>query len=135
MDNSKTIDNAAESKLTMTLQGKEGAIGIRKNTVKALGCPRYICLRISKKGDSLLIRPCESIDVMSYEMPEDFLKSHHVNFRIHSQMFVQTLLKNHSLNKDQTYILDGMLLKNNSAAVFSLLSAHPFNSAEVNEDS
>ena len=46
-------------KLTITLQGKQGAIGIRKNVYRAIGCPRYVSLRISYKNNTLMLRPCE----------------------------------------------------------------------------
>ena len=80
-------------KLTITLQGKQGAIGIRKNVYRAIGCPRYVSLRISYKNNTLMLRPCESKDVMSFQAPKNFLSNHNTNFRVHSLKFVRELLE------------------------------------------
>lgn len=110
-------------KLTITLQGKEGAIGIRKNVVKVLDAPRFVALRISYKNNSLLLLPCEQQDVMSYEIPHNFLKGRHVNFRIHSLSFVKELLENNSLESNTTYILEGAYSPQMNAVIFSLETA------------
>ena len=109
--------------LTITLQGKEGAIGIRKNVVKALGSPRFIALRISYKNNSLLLHPCEQKDVMSYEIPHDFLLGKHVNFRIHSLSFVKELLKENDLESNCTYVLEGHYSPRMNAVVFPMSTA------------
>jgi hypothetical protein len=110
-------------KLTITLQGKEGAIGIRKNVIKVLDAPRFVALRISYKNNSLLLIPCEQQDVMSYEIPHNFLKGRHVNFRIHSLSFVKELLEYNELDSDTTYILEGAYASQMNAVVFPLETA------------
>ena len=132
------IENASipeQSLLTITLLGREGAIGIRKNVAKALGSPRYVSLRISYKNKSLLIRPCDQKDVMSYEMPHDFLNGRHVNFRIYSLGFVQDLLKTHGLNSNASYLLEGKLSPRIKGIYFPLNTAKPISDEEKsNED-
>ncbi len=107
--------------------GKDGIIGIHKNTVTALGSPRYICLRVSKNNEVLLLRPCEASDVMSFKTPRNFLKDHHVNFRIHSLQFVTDLLNQNDLNQNETYFLDGQYIESKNAAIFPLVTARVFN--------
>ena len=120
--------------LTITLQGREGAIGIRKNIVKALGSPRYVSLRISYKNKSLLLLPCDQKDVMSYEMPHDFLNGRHVNFRIYSLSFVQDLLRTYGLNSDASYILNGKLSSKIKGIYFPLNTVRPISDDEPSND-
>jgi hypothetical protein len=118
------------SKLTITLQGKEGAIGIHKGVYRIIGCPRYVSLRISYKNNTLMIRPCESKDVMSFQAPKDFLSRHNSNFRVHSLQFVQNLLESNSLDQQTTYILEGTFSKLNNAVIFPIDTAASINSSD-----
>ena len=110
-------------KLTITLQGKQGAIGIRKNVYRAIGCPRYVSLRISYKNNTLMLRPCESKDVMSFQAPKDFLSNHNTNFRVHSLKFVRELLENNHLELENTYLLEGKFSKRHNAVIVPLDTA------------
>lgn len=110
-------------KLTITLQGKQGAIGIRKNVYRAIGCPRYVSLRISYKNNTLMLRPCESKDVMSFQAPKDFLSNHNTNFRVHSLKFVRELLENNNLELENTYLLEGKYSKRHNAVIVPLNTA------------
>ena len=111
--------------LTVSIMGKEGAIGIHKNIVRSLGCPNYLCLRVSRSNNSFLLRPCNADDKLSFQMPQDFLNDHHINYRIRSLRFVQDLLSINKLDKNGSYYLTGQMLKNNIAIVFPLVSARP----------
>ena len=55
-------------KLTITLQGKQGAIGIRKNVYRAIGCPRYVSLRISYKNNTLMFSIPGSVGAVTLAM-------------------------------------------------------------------
>ena len=110
-------------KLTITLQGKQGAIGIRKNVYRAIGCPRYVSLRISYKNNTLMLRPCESKDVMSFQAPKDFLSNHNTNFRVHSLKFVRELLEKNHLELENTYLLEGKFSKRHNAVIVPLNTA------------
>lgn len=119
-DTSITVNN-----LTVSIMGKEGAIGIHKNIVRSLGCPNYLCLRVSRSRNSFLLRPCGADEKLSFQMPQDFLNDHHINYRIRSLRFVQNLLQNNKLDKNSSYYLTGKMLKEDNAVVFSLVSARP----------
>lgn len=121
-------------KLTITLQGKEGAIGIRKNVYRVLGCPRFVSLRVSYKNNSLLLKACESKDVMSYEAPEGFANNHHVNFRMHSLRFVQDILVSNKLDVETTYVLEGNYSKKHNAVIVPISSAVLLNEDNNSED-
>lgn len=121
-------------RLTITLQGKEGAIGIRKNVYRALGSPRFICLRVSYKQNSLLLRACESKDLMSFEAPDGFAENHHINFRMHSLRFVQDMLISNKLDGDCTYVLEGDYSKKHNAIIVPISSAVLLNDENNSED-
>lgn len=114
-------------KLTITLQGKEGAIGIRKSVYRKMGCPRYVSLRISYKNNALMLRPCESKDVMSFQAPADFLTRHNSNFRVHSLRFVRDLLESNRLDRDTTYVIEGTFSECFNAVLFPLNTATVLN--------
>ncbi len=134
IERQETSSIPEQSLLTITLLGREGAIGIRKNVAKALGSPRYVSLRISYKNKSLLLLPCDQKDVMSYEMPHDFMNGRHVNFRIYSLSFVQDLLKTHGLNSDASYILHGKLSSRIKGIYFPLNTAKLISDDEPSND-
>lgn len=113
--------------LTVSIMGKEGAIGIHKNIVKSLGCPNYLCLRISPSRTSFLLRPCEADEKLSFQMPSEFLGDHHVNYRIRSLRFVQNLLSNNKLDRNGSYYLIGKMIEDKKTVVFPLISALPIN--------
>ena len=125
IDRQETVSVPEQPLLTITLLGREGAIGIGKNVAKALGSPRYVSLRISYKNKSLLLLPCDQKDVMSCEMPHDFLNGRHINFRIYSLSFVQDLLQTHQLNCDASYVLEGKLSSKIKGIYFPLYTAKP----------
>ncbi len=125
------MNEVSESgKLTITLQGKKGTIGIRKNVYRTMGCPRYVSLRISYKSNTLMLRPCESKDVMSFQAPKDFIARRDVNFRMNSLKFVRDLLEDNNLDQETTYVLDGTFSKPNNAVLFPLNTATVLNSDE-----
>lgn len=111
------------TKLTITLQGKQGAISIGKNVAKALGVPNYVALRISYKNKALLLLPCEQKDVMSYKMPHHFMEGRHISFRIYSLSFVAELLGSNGLNTDSTYLLEGLYSDQIGAVIFPMETA------------
>lgn len=113
-------------KLTISIQGKEGCVGIHKNVVRALGCPRYLAPRISRKRNLFMLVPCEREDVLSLEMPEKFLESDHTNYRIHSLSFVRDILLSNGLSIDSTYFLEGQYSQRNNAVIFPIASARLF---------
>lgn len=126
----KVVNRQEIIKLTITLQGKEGAIGIGKNVVRVLGAPQYLTLRISYKNNSLLLQPCDQKDVMSFEIPHNFLSGRHVNYRIRSLSFVRELLDSNGLMNDSTYVLDGLYSSRLNAVAFPLASAKLWTESE-----
>lgn len=119
-------------RLTISIQGKEGCIGIHKNVVRTLGCPRYLAPRISRKRNLLMLVPCEREEVLSLEMPEKFLENAHRNYRIHSLGFVRDILLTNGLSTECTYFLEGQYSKKNNAVIFPIASAQLF--APKNEE-
>lgn len=113
-------------RLTISIQGKEGCIGIHKNVVRTLGCPRYLAPRISRKRNLFMIVPCEREEMLSFEMPEKFLESDHTNYRIYSLGFVRDILISNGLNTDCTYFLEGQYSQKNNAVIFLISSAKRF---------
>lgn len=129
-----TVNPEKTPKLTISIQGKEGCIGIHKNVVRALGCPRYLAPRISRKRNLFMLVQCEREDVLSLEMPENFLESAHTNYRIHSLSFVRDILLSNGLRTECTYFLEGRYSKKNHSVIFPIESAKLYD-PKTDEDS
>jgi len=112
-----------KSKLYLSLLGKEEAIGIGKEVVKALGVPEYITFKVKDNKRSIIIIPCEKEDVMSFKVPEEFLKPHsHRNFRLYSKEYVIDLLKNLGLETNKSHYFYGTYSGDINGVVFMLKS-------------
>ena len=110
-----------KSKLYLSLLGKEDAIGIGKEVVKALGVPQYVTFKVKDNNGSIIIIPCEKEDVMSFKVPDEFLKPHsHRNFRLYSKEYVGMLLKSLGLQSDKSHVFYGTYSSENNAVVFKI---------------
>lgn len=111
-------------KLYLSILGKENAIGIGKEVIKALGVPQYITFKVKDNNGSIIIVECEKEDVMSFKVPERFLNPDgQKNFRLHSKMYVEALLKSLGLAIDKSHYYSGIYSSENNAVVFKLREA------------
>lgn len=84
--------------------------------------------------NTLMLRPCESKDVMSFQAPKNFLSNHNTNFRVHSLKFVRELLESNNLEQETTYLLEGTFSKRHNAVIFPLNTATLLNETSACED-
>ena len=120
MDNSEKNSHVKINTLKISILGTEKAIGVGKTVIKELGNPEYICLYISEDSHSLMLRPCEEKEPMSYKVPSGFIAAKQKNFRMHSQCFVNDLLCKNGLDVFCSYYIRGRVLESGNAAVFNL---------------
>ncbi len=107
--------------LYLSILGKWNSIGIGKEVIKVLGVPPYVTFKVKDNYDSIIIIPCEKEDVMSFQVPDRFLSPQgQKNFRLHSKVYVQELLKALKLESDKTYNFSGNYSSENNAVVFKL---------------
>ena len=85
-----------------------------------LNCPKFICLRVNKAYNSIMLKPCEREDPMSYKVPENFLKKHNCVFRIHAQTFVRTILDANGFDPMGTYAFHSMYLPDKNSIIVPL---------------
>ena len=119
MDNS-----ASENKMypiEISLQGARNCIGISKGTIKALGTPSHVSLKISDTHDSISVFPCHEDDVMAFRVPAKLFLDHKCVMRINSKRFVQGIMRSNNLDISKTYALSGEHIKDINTAVFSLV--------------
>ena len=96
--------------LEVSLLGSFRAISLTKDVVRLFGKPKFVCLRVNKAYDSILIKPCEREDPMSYKVPEKFLEKHNCVFRIHSKAFVRSILISNGFDPMGTYAFHSFYL-------------------------
>ena len=103
----------------VSFQGKESCLNIGKDVIRHLGCPLYVALFVSEKGNSLAITPCQEKNPLSFKVPENFLESDKIQFRIHSKEFVEGILNSAQKDLDKTYRVKGSYNEEYNAMIFS----------------
>jgi hypothetical protein len=93
--------------LGLTISGMRNELSIGRNVIRVLKQPKYVCFRVNKSKNSIIIFPCEYADPMSYKVPGDVILHRHNNLRIYSKEFVQSLLAANQLDNDSTYTING----------------------------
>lgn len=104
--NSSIIDKTYEH-LEIVIFGSQVCISVGKDIIRLLDNPAYICIRINSSYNSVLFKPCEEHDPMSFKVPAKLLSDHRCTFKIHSKMFVQRLLLANNLDLNETYTFSG----------------------------
>ena len=89
--------------LGIVVFGNQVCISVGKDIIRLLGNPAYICIRINSNYNSVLFKPCEEHDPMSFKVPAKLLIDHRCTFKIHSKMFVQCLLLANNLDLTEIF--------------------------------
>ena len=106
--------------LGLTISGIRSEMYISKNVIRVLGHPEYLCFRVNKARDSIIIFPCEVSDPMSYKVPEEIFTDAHKMMRIHSKGFVTTILHANDLSVNSTYTVYGQYFEELNLVRFHL---------------
>lgn len=104
----------------ITLSWNENRIICRRNLVRILGSPKYICVRVNKDFTSLILRPCEATDPMSFKVPENLFTDKGSRFRITSKSFVRGLLDKNGYAENCTYAFKGIYSEQYNTVFVSL---------------
>ena len=104
---------------TISFQGKEHCLNVGRDVIRNLGCPLYVALFVSERGNSLAITPCDEKNPISFKVPESFLESDNAQFRIHSKQFVDGVLMSAQKDLDKTYRVKGYYDAEHNAMIFS----------------
>lgn len=97
---------------------------IGKGVVRALDNPAYICFRVNKEWNSLIVFPCNSKIVMSFKVPRELLTGHNRQFRISSKSFINELATKNGLDIDTNYMVPGTLIKEKNLVLFNIADAY-----------
>ena len=103
--------------LEISLHGSFYSISLTKDAIRLFGNPKFICLRVNKAYNSILLRPCDREDPMSYKVPENFLKKHNCIFRIRSKVFVRSILEANGFDPMGTYAFHSMYIPEKSSII------------------
>lgn len=117
--NKKTV------RIEISLSGKRKEIHIGKDVVRLLGVPAYICLKVNKALDSIVVMPCAGKEYMSFKVPEGILQGKNVSMRVNSQPFVGKMLAVNGYKSDRTYQVRGIYLEKNNAVIFNMAELRP----------
>ncbi len=123
--NDKTEKPETPDNLFISFSGRRRRIRICLKVFRILNYPSYICFRVNKDRDSIVIFPCDSKDVMSYKVPTKLFDGGEMT--ISSKSFVNELVETNELNPTMNYMVPGQYLQKNQAVLFNLKDAfeHP----------
>lgn len=117
------MENELEKKydhLELVVDGKNYRFSFGKDIVRVLGNPAYICIRINKDYDSILVKPCEPKDPMSFKVPARLLTNHHCVFRVNSKSFIHSLLTANSIDSNKTYYFSGIYCPEHNSVIIPI---------------
>lgn len=106
--------------LEIVVFGSQVCISVGKDIIRLLGNPAYICIRINSNYNSVLFKPCEEHDPMSFKVPAKLLTDHRCTFKIHSKMFVQRLLLANNLDLTETYTFSGFYSPHHNSVIIPI---------------
>lgn len=68
-DSDKSDISEWEKNLNLSFCGDRERLMFGRDVVRILGCPTYVCFRVNKARDSIIIFACSSTDAMAYKVP------------------------------------------------------------------
>lgn len=111
------------SKLKLSISGREGRIRIGKGVVKALGNPDFICIYVSTESDALMVRQCKQKEFLSIKVKKNDNSTPKDDLLLYSLQFTTELCVNNEWNPNYTYQMHGIYDKNHNAVVFQYKDA------------
>lgn len=117
MENVSDINYSEMKHLELFFLGKHDQISVGKDIVRLLGKPKYVCIRVDKMYKSILLRPCESSDPMSFKVPDNLFDDASNVFRIRSKEFVEFILQVNGLEPKQSYSFKGKYLAEHNSVI------------------
>ena len=106
-------------KLRISIYGKQNCIQIGKDVLRILGAPLFICLKINKEMNSIVVEPAQEKTALSFRVPDGILFNHK-QMIITSASFVIGLMAMNDLDFNETYQIDGIYSEKNNATVFNI---------------
>ena len=107
-------------KLNLSLSGIDNRINIGKDVVRALGIPKFVCIKVNEDLSSIAVLPSEEKEYMSVKVPDKLLIEKKAKLRITSKSYVYQLLTTNGLDPSSTFVFHGVLSSNSNAVVFNL---------------
>ena len=114
------MSNGTANKLSISIMGEEHGILIGRSIINTLGNPAYICILKSEDKQSIAFAPCSRKHVLSFKVPDGYLESRNMKFRIYGQAFVDELLAANDLEPSKTHKVYGEYSAEHNAAIFPL---------------
>ena len=114
------MGNGTANKLSISIMGEEHGILIGRSIINTLGNPAYICILKSEDKQSIAFAPCSRKHVLSFKVPDGYLESRNMKFRIYGQAFVDELLAANDLEPSKTHKVYGEYSAERNAAIFPL---------------
>ena len=107
-------------RLEISFYGKGNAINIGKDVVRILGAPSYICLKVNRSMDSIIITPCEKRETLSFKVPDRIYLVNHVQMHVTSRAFVHGLMTMNDMDLSHTYKVAGAYSEKDNVVIFHL---------------
>ena len=105
----------------ISLYGKCGKIHIFKQTIRAIGQPRFIRFRINPDG-RILLEPFNRITLTSFRVPKD-LDDMYEKMEVSTTALIRVIFKEFNFDLTRSYRIEGRVYEEKHIAIFHIASA------------
>lgn len=106
--------------LSLSINTKKYTLSVNRDSVRLLGVPEYVCLRVNEARNSILVMECDSSDFMSFRVPADLFTNDGRSLVITSKQFVNSLIVANELPIGNTYRVNGQYSEKQKAIVYNI---------------
>lgn len=107
----------------ISLYGKSGKIHIFKDTIRAIGQPRFVRFRINPDG-RLLLEPYNRITLTSFRVPKN-LDDIDAQMEVSTTALIRVIYREFGFNPSKSYRINGVVYESHQVAVFDISTATP----------
>jgi len=118
--------NKKTAKIRISFYGRQRRIQIGKDVLRVLGAPPFICLKINKKMNSIVIEPAQAKASLAFHVPEGILFNKRKQMIVTSAAFVIGIMTVNGLDLTKTYQIEGIYSEKNNAVIFNISESSLF---------
>ncbi|MCM1440467.1 MAG: hypothetical protein NC131_14905 [Roseburia sp.] len=106
----------------ISFYSKSGCIRIFKQSVRAIGLPKFIRFQINGDATSLILEPFDRITLTSFRVPNN-LNDEEGNMEVYSKGLIYGLMQRLGWTKGRSYRVPGKVLPKQSIILYDLTQA------------
>lgn len=121
--NGMEIRNQLAELTYISIYGRKPCVRVFKDSIRAIGLPKFIRFRISADATKLLLEPFDRITLTSFRLPLDFDKNEDSKMEIYSTGLVKELSQRLGWNGCISHRVPGKVYEKQGVIVYDLTKA------------